>query len=406
VLCVSGLLFLHIPKTAGTSLKRYLSHQVAAADCLLDPPSGASFEPGVLDRLRFVAGHLDYDFAARYLQRPFILTCLRHPVERALSAFYYQRTPRLAIQIRMAVPQLGATEAEQILADLQRLTRHTQLRDFLQAEPDLARKTLGNLQTEYLAGATACAAHGADPDVLSTIAFRHLEACEGILLADRLPETLRLVDPAWVQDGRGALARDNAVDGRPAIADHAPDEIAALTELLAPDLALYRHAERLIEERRSTVRPPALASAPLANAADFRFDQPIHGTGWHVREAAEGTWFCWTDRDASLTLRLESTGDHRLECMVEHASCAEAWAGLAVTVNGQPVTLSEKPAAPPGRISAQVDGAWLDRSPDHVAIGFRVPKTIRPSDADPGNPDTRRLGIALSRVRLIPQSAQ
>jgi hypothetical protein len=398
---VSGLLFLHIPKTAGTSLKRYLSHQVAAADCLLDPPSGAIFEPGALDRLQFVAGHLDYDFTARYLKRPFVLTCLRHPVERALSAFYYQRTPRLTIQIKTATPQLGAAAAERVLADLDRLTRYTKLGDFLHAEPDLARKTLGNLQTEYLAGAGACDTYGSDLDALSAIAFRNLEACEGLLLAERLPETLRLVDPDWGEHGRGALARENVTDGRPTLADHAPDEIAALTELLAPDLALYRHAERLIEERRPTVRPRALTPAPLAAAADFGFDQPIHGTGWHVREAANGTWFCWTDREASLTLRLESAGDHRLECAVEHASCAEAWADLAVTVNGQPVTLSEKPAAPPGPIRAQIDGASLARSPGQVTIGFRVPKTIRPSDGDPGNPDTRRLGIALSRIRLI-----
>jgi hypothetical protein len=394
---VSGLLFLHIPKTAGTSLKRFLSHQVAAAECLLDPPNGASFEPGALDRLQFVAGHLDYDFVSRYQQRPFVLTCLRHPIERALSAFYYQRTPRLAIQIRMASPQLGAAVAEQVLADLQRLLRHTRLRDFLAAEPDLARKTLGNLQTEYLAGAAACDAYGGDPDALSTIARRHLEACEGILLAERLPETLRLIDPAWSE----ALPRDNVTGGRPAVEDHAPDEIAALTALLAPDLALYHRAQGLIEERRSTVRSRPLSPAPLADASDFGFDQPIHGTGWHVREAAAGTSFCWTDREATLTLRLDATGDHRLECMVEHASCAEAWAELAVSVNGHPVTLDPTSAAPPGWISARVDGAWLAASPGQATIGFRVPRTIRPSDGNPANPDTRHLGVALSRIRLI-----
>ena len=184
--------------------------------------------------------------------------------------------------------------------------------------------------------------------------------------------------------------------------EHGAEELAALATLTELDRALYRHAERLIEQRRATARPEPLAALARPDAADFGFDQPIDGRGWHVREPGSGGWFCWMDQEARLNLDLRSSGDHRLECMVEHAACAEAWAGLAVTVNGHPVELGEKPAAAPGRISARIPGDWLGPVPGPVSIGFRVGRTIRPSDHDPGNPDTRRLGIALSRVRLAP----
>lgn len=397
----AGLLFLHIPKTAGTSLKRFLYHQLPVQDCLLDPPAAYPYEPGMLDRFRLVAGHLDYDFVGHYLRRPFVLTCLRHPVERALSAYYYQRTPRLAIEIAMAAPKLGKAFTEQVLDDLRRLNRHDTLRDFLRADPDLARKTLGNTQTDYLAGAAATAAYASEPERLLAIASRHLAECDGILLADRLTETLALIDPQWGERARVGLAKDNATPERRAVQEHGPEDLEALAELTSLDLALYRHAEQLIEQRRIAARSAPQFPAELPDAVDFSFDQPIRGRGWHVREPGSGRWFCWTDREALMTLQFRSPGDHRLDCMVEHAACAEAWADLAVSVNGFRVALTEKPSAPPGRIAAHIPGDWLGPSPGPVTIGFRVTQTVCPSERDPGNSDARRLGVALSHIRLV-----
>jgi hypothetical protein len=398
------MLFLHIPKTAGTSLKRFLYHQVSAQACLLDPSLPATLEEGELDRYQLVAGHLDYDFVGRYRRRPFVLTSLRHPVDRALSAYYYQRTPRLAIQIRSIAPQIGEAAAERILDDLRRVERHGTLRDFLRAEPDLARKTLGNVQTEYLAGAGTVAAHGAEPDRLLAVAREHLQACDGLLLAERLPETLALINPEWGERARTSLPSDNTTPDRRPMREHAPDELEALAELTSLDLDLYRYAEQLIEQSGKIARPRNPFSVALPEAADYTFDQPIHGHGWHVRELRDGDWYCWTDRDAALTLKLASAGDHELHCDVKYAASGDAWADLAVSVNGHPVALTSKPDVPPGRITARIPGHWLGQSPGQVSIGFRVAHTVRPSDLDSNNPDTRRLGIALSRVRLVPAS--
>jgi len=121
--------------------------------------------------------------------------------------------------------------------------------------------------------------------------------------------------------------------------DHAPDKLEALAELTALDLDLYRCSEQLIEQREKIARPQKPLSLVLPNAADFSFDQPIHGHGFHIREFRDGDWYCWTDRDAALTLKSASVVDHVPYCEVKYAASGEAWTDLALSVNGHPVVL-------------------------------------------------------------------
>jgi hypothetical protein len=81
-------LFLHIQKTAGTSLvsaarsiygKSFVSH----GDCWGNSPSALSSK-------RFVSGHIGYDYASTLMQdRDFNFTFLRNPLERILSMYYF-----------------------------------------------------------------------------------------------------------------------------------------------------------------------------------------------------------------------------------------------------------------------------------------------------------------------------
>src|SRR5437879_13316375 len=97
-----ALIFLHIPKTAGTTLNRIIEWQYSPfAIFTMDPYRiRATAErlkrlpEGLRRRLRVVRGHMLYGLHECLRQGDSYLTMLRDPVVRALAAYYFiLRTP-------------------------------------------------------------------------------------------------------------------------------------------------------------------------------------------------------------------------------------------------------------------------------------------------------------------------
>jgi hypothetical protein len=397
------VLFFHIRKTAGTSVKHFLYHQFRAQDCRLDVHDLRQ-EDVDWGRYALVTGHVDYDFRQHYRQPPFQVTCLRDPIDRTLSQFYYHQSAFLQTEFRNRQGDL-ALPLSQILESLRRVSSYGDIRDYLRQQPEIARDLLADHQVRCLAGSAAVKAYRGQPERLLACAREHLETCEAVLLSTRLPDTLALLcrDLGW--DCPEDIPHDNPTVGRPTLANHDPELLATLAELNPLDTELYRFAEQLVERRLRRLRssPARLPGRDdLPSAADFTFDQPIRGSGWHIRERGADAWYCWTNREASLHLSLSGTGDHVLRCQVAHAACEEAWRGLEVSVNGNRLEVKAPAASPPCVLEARVPAGLLGRLPGRVRFGFRVPQTVCPWERDPTNPDRRQLGVAVSRLQMQP----
>lgn len=395
-------IFLHIPKTAGTSLKHFFSHKYPAGACLIDPSDDLVLDAD-FDKYAFVAGHFDFDVIRRYRQPPFVVTCLRNPVERALSAYHYQRSPLLRRQIEsVAGTQLAMPVAIQVLDELRRLNDCQSLAEFLAREPDLARKNLGNVQTRYIAGASAAAIHGDAPERLLEIAVANLQSCTGLLLTERLADTLGQMGE-FGSNRFGSLPHDNATVYSRANCEADQELLAALDDLTLLDRELCRAAEQIVRRRSLCPYKPANGDQRLSDAADFCMDQPINGRGWHIREHGPEGWYCWCGDEATLQLSLKTAGPHILRCFVPHAASLEALQGMQSSVNGSPVALRPSRDGSLHWVEADVAADVIGAS-GRVCIRFQVSQTVRPSDLDPTNPDTRRLGIALGSLQLRPTS--
>lgn len=86
------LVFLHLPKTAGTSLRAALARHFRPEE-VFRPEGLADWGEALADpgRYRFWAGHMPFSLVALIPPPVFVVTLLRDPVERILSLYTFWR---------------------------------------------------------------------------------------------------------------------------------------------------------------------------------------------------------------------------------------------------------------------------------------------------------------------------
>jgi hypothetical protein len=84
--------FLHVTKTAGTSLKRLLIDQFHSSE-IFPAETDVQFANIKVENIpnyRLYMGHHGYRFIEYFIpRRPKMITILRDPIERIISSFYY-----------------------------------------------------------------------------------------------------------------------------------------------------------------------------------------------------------------------------------------------------------------------------------------------------------------------------
>jgi|ERR1700693_2629734 len=130
------LLFLHIPKTAGSTMYKVLGRQYSQAETLrLESSQIAQFKTlpaAQRGRYRLIEGHLYFGFHRCIPGASTYFTFLRRPVERVLSFYYYARStpdhylyPQLAnerldlrtVLARELTPELRNGQTRQLAGD-------------------------------------------------------------------------------------------------------------------------------------------------------------------------------------------------------------------------------------------------------------------------------------------------
>ena len=228
------LLFLHIPKAAGTTLSRVIERHIPArAHYRLGANAQAAVqrynEMPAADRARYqlISGHFPYGVHEQVPGAHAYFTLLREPVDRTASFYYFLlQHPRHPLHRAMSPAQRGA------LAEYARTTRDT---------------VMDNGQTRLLAGDWGTVPFGACTPAMLQQAKRNLATMDVVGLTERFDATLLLLGQrfGWTQLGYRRANRNRVRPPRVALS---PAERLALLALNELDVQLYAYAAERFQQ--------------------------------------------------------------------------------------------------------------------------------------------------------------
>ncbi len=219
-----GLVFVHIPKAAGTTLRSIMLRQFPAERTINLPKGERAVIAGAdRQRVRLILGHVPVGDEGLLAPPVDLVTMLRSPVDRVVSIYYYWR--------RRGYPSAQGKTLEEFANS-----------GHVQVENDQTRRLAGEVD-----GAV-------DETMLETAkrALRDRFACFG--LHERFDESVLLMQKTF---GWGSVHYRvmNATPGRVPVSSIAPAILSQIGKRNELDCELYAFARALFEERLAAEGP-------------------------------------------------------------------------------------------------------------------------------------------------------
>ena len=393
------VLFLHIPKTAGTSfilmLRNTFGDNRVRRIREVDDDISATVDHIVkaeLSGLSCLTGHLPIHLFDDILDRFRPFTVLREPVARVLSLYRFLRSGDTAVPRRLG------------------LRPDFSLEDFLnwghpevysQVNNGMVRMLCGDAQMAYPRNPLLWDI-GGQVETLQR-ALINLERID-FGLTEELPATLALARERWAVPYHLGEYRENTTTH-----SATGDEAALIHRIIAQntaDLALYHQARAIFHARSAPRRLPGATprgdSNPLSVfAPDINRETSIGDipgrAGFHEFES-DG--LAWLHADQQTAIHFVLGQDLvRLRLRVYCITARYPAADIAVSVNQRPLRT---------QVSFE-DEQWCWLETEHFEtrerlnrVEIKAPLFIPVAELEPGSKDKRRLGIALADVQIGP----
>jgi hypothetical protein len=287
---------MHIPKTAGMTLRVFLGNQYPVSQIMPanDWLEFLEIDIAKIEKYHLFQGHFScgiFDLLPADI-RPIVF--LREPVARTISHLrHLSRDPNFHPAHQLA--------AGRSLDDLVRDDRIMELCCNIQTAQlsnDIPGETiLHGLRSEQASGLIP------DPDTYVlpadlANAERTLERFHFVGFVETLQDDIQQLSLALGLHPPVMLPRsNNDPEGGIDVGQLAPDTLAILRERNALDIALYEAARRRSRFTRSAVGAALVdrgTYAPIAQPTSFPMSGPIPGANWHESEVEDGRAYRWT----------------------------------------------------------------------------------------------------------------
>jgi hypothetical protein len=390
------LFFMHIPKTAGMSMRLYLREQYEAHDiCPAVSWHGLLGNQRELASFRLVQGHFRYNLREVIASDARMLVMLRDPLRRTVSALQHlQRDASFHLDHQLAQ---GLSLAEMI-------------RD------PILMQSQRNVQARFL-----CAAR--TPEQVSTYLARELPGNPGADAGDHeeppemnlATERLEIIDFVGLTEDIGAVLATMAqamnfhpplyfpfINENPNRADPlqglSEEDLAILRDNNNVDLRLYDYAKRMLERRAFERDMRHLLANGVYHVPPGSFEIPLSGimpgSGWYESEQDKGLCWRWTGPGQYFTIEVALRHDAAYRLLMTFASLQPLGPGdLEAEVNDVPVGFDLSSEGRTYQCELIVPQDLLAQSSGFCRIRFDTRETSLPEP-----PEIRALGVSVRKI--------
>lgn len=390
------LFFLHVPKTAGTSLIAVLDQRYTVDEiCPLDRGTVAeylSLPEKERQRYKFIRGHFPYPLIS-HLRKPRTITFLRDPIKRTLSAIHHHK--RLEKQGKSYFPDIH-------LASLT-------VQQFL--DHPLLGSVVCNDGVKYLLGKRQFLT--LSPATRLSLAKEHLDAFDFIGITECFHDSLELLAYTFglfpIQDYPVLQAAPREEKSEEVL----PQVLERLAEANRAEIELYEYGKKLFQQRWEQMKMAIAAGeghSPIQPSShlfyDFRRVNPGHG--WYVGEIHPFYGVVrWSGPSTTSFLELPVVSERNLviRFRVVGAIHPTVLNSLRLVVNEQEIRLKMRPDGESGAFlfEGQIPAALIKKQPGFLSLAFKISGTYQPENGGMAGTEVRKLGLCYNWLHIYPE---